>query len=100
MRGGGVNLHWQTKSSLLPWQVTSAKRRRDSQRTCNELPEVGLEFPFDLIYAGFSSCQACENIRFSSLFTAGDVSRAGTRNVLSGEEQGETDVFAGYAMTN
>ena len=29
---------------------------------------------------------ACENIRFSSLFTS-----------LSGEERGETDVFAGYA---
>ena len=35
---------------------------------------------------------ACENIRFSSLFAAGDVSR----NVPSGEERGETDVFAGY----
>ena len=34
---------------------------------------------------------ACENIHFSSLFTAGDVSR----NVPSGEERGETDVFAG-----
>ena len=31
---------------------------------------------------------ACENIRFSSLFSA--------RNVPSGEERGETDVFAGY----
>ena len=31
---------------------------------------------------------ACENIRFSSLFAAEDVSR--------GEEPGETDVFAGY----
>ena len=30
---------------------------------------------------------ACENIRFSSLFAAGDVP--------SGEERGETDVFAG-----
>ena len=30
---------------------------------------------------------ACENIRFSSLFTTGDV---------SDEERGETDVFAGY----
>ena len=37
---------------------------------------------------------ACENIRFSSLFAAGDVSSA--RNVPSGEERGETDVFAGY----
>ena len=34
--------------------------------------------------------QACENIRFSSLFVAGDVSR---------EERGETDVFAGYEIT-
>ena len=32
---------------------------------------------------------ACENIRFSSLFAAGD------ENVPSGEERGETDVFAG-----
>ena len=37
---------------------------------------------------------ACENIRFSSLFAAKDVSR----NVLSDEEGGETDVFAGYQM--
>ena len=36
---------------------------------------------------------ACENIRFSVLFTAG-TSRA--RNVPSGEERGETNVFAGY----
>ena len=36
---------------------------------------------------------ACENIRFSSLFVAEDVS---ARNVLSDEERGETDVFAGY----
>ena len=34
---------------------------------------------------------ACENIHFSSLFAAGDVSR----NVPSGEEREETDVFAG-----
>ena len=32
---------------------------------------------------------ACENIRFSSLFVA--------RDVPSGEERGETDVFAGYS---
>ena len=42
---------------------------------------------------------ACENIRLSSLFVAGDVSRgwrsATQRNVLSDEERGETDVFAG-----
>ena len=37
---------------------------------------------------------ACENIRFSSLFAAGDVSRGGT-NVPSDKEQGKTDVFAG-----
>ena len=37
---------------------------------------------------------ACENIRFSSLFAAGDFSR----NVPSGEERGETDVFAGYDL--
>ena len=36
---------------------------------------------------------ACENIRFSSLFAAGDVSSA--RNVPSDEERGETDVSAG-----
>ena len=34
---------------------------------------------------------ACENIRFSSLFFDEDVSR----NVLGGEQRGETDVFAG-----
>ena len=39
---------------------------------------------------------ACENIRFSSLFVAEDVSRG---NVLSDEERGETDVFAGYDIT-
>ena len=41
--------------------------------------------------------EACENIRFSSLFAAGDVSRGGfsARNVPTGEERGETDVFAG-----
>ena len=61
---------------------------------------------------------ACENIRLSSLFAAGDVSRGGAsathtddlksvrnpvrsadwsaRNVPSGEERGETDVIAGY----
>ena len=43
---------------------------------------------------------ACKNIRFSSLFAAGDVSRGGTetRNVPRGEERGETDVFAGYGL--
>ena len=40
----------------------------------------------------------CENIRFSSLFAAGDVSRGGysARNVPIGEERGETDAFEGY----
>ena len=43
---------------------------------------------------------ACENIRFSSLFADGDVSRGGmsrssSPNVPGGEERGETDVFAG-----
>ena len=33
---------------------------------------------------------ACENIRFSSLFADGDVSR--------GEEREETDAFAGYSQ--
>ena len=37
---------------------------------------------------------ACENIRFSSLFAAGDVSRGGNVPSLS---RGEMDVFAGYA---
>ena len=43
---------------------------------------------------------ACENIRFSSLFATGDVSRGGSsaRNVPIGEERGETDVFAGYLL--
>ena len=49
------------------------------------------------VLIGSFSCEAeklaCENIRFSSLFAARDVSRGGTR----GEERGETDVFAGYA---
>ena len=42
-----------------------------------------------LIYDSYSVGQdiACENIRFSSLFVAEDV--------LSDEERGETDVFAG-----
>ena len=37
---------------------------------------------------------ACENTRFSTLFTAGDVSSP--RNVPSAEELGETNVSAGY----
>ena len=40
---------------------------------------------------------ACENIRLSSLFAAEDVSRSCARNVPSGEERGETDVFAGLS---
>ena len=40
---------------------------------------------------------ACENIRFSTLFAAGDVSSP--RNVPSAEELGETDVSAGYHAT-
>ena len=38
---------------------------------------------------------ACENIRFSSVSAAGDVSRG--VNVPCDEERGEMDVFAGYA---
>ena len=49
---------------------------------------------FSLFYASPSKGVACENIRFSSLFAAGDVSSP--RNVPSGKERGETDVFAGY----
>ena len=47
-----------------------------------------------LLFVYFFSCLfvACENIRFSSLFAAGGVSRGG--NVPSGEERRETDVFA------
>ena len=37
---------------------------------------------------------AYENIRFSTLFAAGDVSRE-TSQLRRGEEHGETDVFAG-----
>ena len=40
------------------------------------------------IYCRTEISVACENIRLSSLFAAGDVSRGG-------EERGETDVFAG-----
>ena len=48
MRGVGANLPWQTKSNLLPWQVMSAKQRRDPQRTGNELLEVRHELPSNL----------------------------------------------------
>ena len=39
---------------------------------------------------------ACENIRFPSLFAAGDVTR---ETSPAGEERGETDVFAGYLVS-
>ena len=50
-----------------------------------------------------STTLSCENIRFSSLFAAGEVSRGETspaaksvvRCVADYEERGETDVFAG-----
>ena len=46
-------------------------------------------------YVACKSGVACKNIRFSSLFAAGDVSRV-SRFVPPGEEErGETDVFAG-----
>ena len=43
---------------------------------------------------------ACENSRFSSLFSAEDVSREGSssRNVPRVEERGESDVLAGYPI--
>ena len=44
---------------------------------------------------------ACEKIRFSSLFAAGDVSHGGTcssaRKVPSGKERGETDAGVSQA---
>ena len=42
----------------------------------------------------FENYAACENIRFSSLIVAEDVSR----NVLSDDERRETDVFAGCVI--
>ena len=51
----------------------------------------------------YSSNQlACENSRFLSLLVATDVSRGGSslRSVPSGEERGETALFAGYKSTN
>ena len=55
-------------------------------------------YPFFFFQIEEACTLAFENIRFSSLFAAGDVSRGGTsaRNVPSDEERGETDVFAGY----
>ena len=41
------------------------------------------------MYSKFLEILACENIHFSTLFAA-------AQNVPSGEERGETDVFAGY----
>ena len=38
---------------------------------------------------------ACENIRFSSLFVDGDVSRGGTAATQRQKFHTETDVFAG-----
>ena len=58
---------------------------RDSKKK-KKRENTGSHDPTDVV--------ACENIRFSSLFAAGDVSSA--RNVSSGEERGETNVFAGY----
>ena len=52
---------------------------------------------FALFYRRVALRVACENIRFSSLFVTEDVSCCSSaRNVLSDEERGETDVFAGY----
>ena len=45
------------------------------------------------LFSGPHSKLACENIRFFSLLAAGDVPRG---HFTSGEERGETDVFAGY----
>ena len=42
---------------------------------------------------------SCKNIPFSSLSAAGDVWRSSSQTVPSGEERGETDVFAGYVFT-
>ena len=44
---------------------------------------------YSMILGVLSVQVACENIRFSSLFADGDVSR---------EERGETDVFVGYSL--
>ena len=66
------------------------------------LAQMLFTYPLCAVYVGevllfvyFFSCLfvACENIRFSSLFAAGDVSRGG--NVPSGEKRRETDVLAG-----
>ena len=65
----------------------------------NSFYDIGLKYVVLNIkfqIACFLALLACENIRFSSLFAAGDVSR----NVPSGEERGETDVFAGYRFAN
>ena len=80
MRGGGANLHWQKKSNLLPRQVTSAKRRRDPQRITRSGSRISLRF----------------DIRRPLVTRWGRFAR----NVPCGDERGETDVFAGYVMTN
>ena len=51
-----------------------------------------------LFFVYFFSCLfvACENIRFSSLFAAGDVSRGG--NVPSGEKARRNGYFRGLAL--
>ena len=59
------------------------------------LPAVNLKPLVSLLFSVKESKNiACENIRFSSLLAAGDVWRSSARNVPSGEERGETDVFA------
>ena len=50
-----------------------------------------------LVLKDIATSIASENIRFSSLFAAGNVSRGG--NVPSGEERGEMDVSAGYDIS-
>ena len=54
---------------------------------------LSVHFFFSLKLCAYENRLACENIIFSSLFAVGDVSSS--RNVPSGEERGETDVFAG-----
>ena len=54
---------------------------------------LSVHFFFSLKLCAYENRLACENIRFSSLFAIEDVSSS--RNIPSGEERGETDVFAG-----
>ena len=77
------------------------------RRMVNALPEPVLNFAYHLpkpwndrfthVNGKQSLFLACENIRFSSLFAAGNVSHGG--NAPSGEERGETDVFAGHFVS-